>query len=48
VAVRVHRQLAEEALKEQKPEPAVNYYELGVEADPTWAQGWFNAAVIAG
>jgi tetratricopeptide (TPR) repeat protein len=45
---RIRRLAAEDAIRRQKPYEALNYYELGVEADPTWAQGWFNAAVIAG
>lgn len=45
---RVRRLVAEDAIKRQKPYDALNYYELGVESDPMWAQGWFNAAVIAG
>ncbi len=45
---RIRRLAAEDAIKNQKPNDALNYYELGVEADPMWAQGWFNAAVIAG
>lgn len=44
---RIRRLAAEDAINRQKPFEALNYYELGVEADPTWAQGWFNAAVIA-
>lgn len=46
--VRVLRLAAEDAFKSQKPDEALNYYEMGVESDPTWAQGWFNAAIIAG
>jgi len=44
---RVRRLAAEDAIKRQKPDEALNYYELGVEVDPMWAQGWFNAAVVA-
>jgi hypothetical protein len=44
---RVRRLAAEDAIKRQKPYEALNYYELGVEVDPMWAQGWFNAAVVA-
>jgi regulator of sirC expression with transglutaminase-like and TPR domain len=25
---------------------AVSYYEDGVKLDPTWAQGWYNAALL--
>jgi tetratricopeptide (TPR) repeat protein len=46
--VRIRRALAEDAIQQQKPEEGLNYYELGLQIDPTWAQGWFNAAVIAG
>jgi hypothetical protein len=46
--LRVLRLAAEDAVKNNKPTEALNYYELGVQQDPTWAQGWFNAAVIAG
>jgi len=45
---RILRLAAEDAFKRQKPYEALNDYELGVEADPTWAQGWFNAALLAG
>ncbi len=45
---RLRRLAAEDAIKNQKPFAALNYYELGVEADPMWAQGWFNAALVAG
>jgi tetratricopeptide (TPR) repeat protein len=45
---RILRLAAEDAIKRQKPDEALNDYELGVEADPTWAQGWFNAALLAG
>jgi tetratricopeptide (TPR) repeat protein len=45
---RILRLAAEDAIKRQKPDEALNDFELGVEADPTWAQGWFNAALLAG
>jgi hypothetical protein len=45
---RILRLAAEDAIKRQKPYEALNDFELGVEADPTWAQGWFNAALLAG
>jgi hypothetical protein len=45
---RIRRLAAEDAIKRQKPDEALNDFELGVEADPTWAQGWFNAALLAG
>lgn len=46
--VRLLRLAAEDAVKNRKPKDALNCYEMGVETDPTWAQGWFNAAIIAG
>lgn len=46
--VRLLRLAAEDAVKNRKPKDALNCYEMGVENDPTWAQGWFNAAIIAG
>lgn len=45
--VRKYRLLAEDAIKENQPAVALNFYELGLESDPSWAQGWFNAALIA-
>lgn len=45
---RILRLAAEDAVKRQQPYEALNDFELGVEADPTWAQGWFNAALLAG
>ena len=47
-ALLILRLAAEDAIKRQKPDEALNDYELGIEADPTWAQGWFNAALLAG
>jgi hypothetical protein len=46
-AVRVQRLLAEDAVKEKKLIEALVHYELGLEAYPTWPQGYFNAALIA-
>lgn len=45
--VRVNRRLAEDAVKNNKPEEALRYYEAGLELYPTWPQGSFNAALIA-
>ena len=45
---RILRLAAEDAIKRQKPYEALNDFEIGVQADPTWAQGWFNAALFAG
>lgn len=46
-AVRLQRLLAEDALKKKQPEEALDHYENGLLAYPTWPQGWFNAALIA-
>lgn len=45
---RILRLAAEDAIKRQNPAEALIDFELGVQADPTWAQGWFNAALLAG
>lgn len=45
--VRVQRLLAEDAVKNKKPEEALGFYEAGLELYPTWPQGRFNAALIA-
>ncbi len=45
--VRVRRLMAEDAIKNRKPEEALHYYELGLDDYPTWPQGWFNAALVA-
>jgi tetratricopeptide (TPR) repeat protein len=47
-AARVRRLLAEDAIKNKKPEEALMYYEQGLEEYPTWPEGWFNAALVAG
>ena len=41
-----YRILAENAYKENDYISAVRNYELGVAALPTWAEGWFNAALL--
>jgi tetratricopeptide (TPR) repeat protein len=46
--VRVQRLMAEDAFKANKPEEALHYYETGVQLYPTWPEGNFNAALIAG
>jgi hypothetical protein len=46
--VRVQRMMAEEAFKANKPDDALHYYETGVQLYPTWPEGNFNAALIAG
>jgi tetratricopeptide (TPR) repeat protein len=46
--VRVRRLMAEDALKNKKPEDALRYYEQGIESYPMWPEGWFNAALVAG
>lgn len=45
--VRVQRLLAEDAVKNKKPEEALGFYETGLDLYPTWPQGRFNAALIA-
>lgn len=45
--VRVQRLLAEDAVKNKKPEEALSFYETGLDLYPTWPQGRFNAALIA-
>ena len=47
-AARVRRLLAEDAIKNKKPADALMYYEQALEAYPTWPEGWFNAALVAG
>jgi tetratricopeptide (TPR) repeat protein len=47
-AVRVRRLMAEDAIKNKKPEDALRYYEQGIESYPMWPEGWFNAALVAG
>ncbi len=46
-AVREQRLLAETAFKEEKLADALYHYEKGVEIDPVWPEGRFNAALIA-
>ena len=46
--VTVQRLMAEDAIKENKPYEALNYYGLGIQLYPTWPEGNFNAALIAG
>jgi len=40
------RLLAEDALKNKDLAGAAKYYELGIAAEPTWDQGWYNAALV--
>jgi tetratricopeptide (TPR) repeat protein len=47
-AARVRRLMAEDALKNHKPEEALRYYEQGLDLCPMWPEGWFNAALVAG
>lgn len=42
-----HRILAENAIAEKNPQSALNHYESGLESDPLWPQGWYNAAVLS-
>jgi tetratricopeptide (TPR) repeat protein len=46
--VRQYRLLAEDALNQKQFENAAAAYEAGLEIDPLWPQGHFNAAVIYG
>jgi len=39
--------LAEDAIQERDLGAAVAYYKAGVAIDPTWAKGWYNAALIS-
>jgi tetratricopeptide (TPR) repeat protein len=41
-----YRLLAEDSLKNRDLDAAVNYFEQGVDSDPTWAQGWYNVALV--
>ena len=40
--------MAEDAIKNQKPEKALTYYEQALDEYSTWPEGWFNAALVAG
>lgn len=46
--VRVQQLMAEDALKQNQPLAALHYFEKGLELYPTWPEGNFNAALIAG
>ncbi|MGD0888156.1 MAG: hypothetical protein ABR889_02815 [Acidobacteriaceae bacterium] len=46
--VHIQQMLAEDAIKSNKPEDALRYYEQGLNLDWTWPDGWFNAAIVAG
>ncbi|MGH9743174.1 MAG: hypothetical protein ACRD51_12595 [Candidatus Acidiferrum sp.] len=41
-----YRLLAEDSLKNRDLNAAAKYYEQGVGSDPTWAQGWYNVALV--
>ena len=45
--IRTQRLLAENAVKENLPDKALQHYETGIELYPTWPQGYFNAALVA-
>jgi tetratricopeptide (TPR) repeat protein len=45
---RVQLIMAEEAIKDKKPDLALIYYEKGLGAVPTWPEGWYNAALLDG
>lgn len=42
------RLLAEDAYEHKDFSAALEYYEAGTALDPTWAWGWFNAAILYG
>jgi tetratricopeptide (TPR) repeat protein len=46
--VRRFRVLAEDAIKHQEFEKAVDYYEKGMAIEPLWPQGQYNAALLYG
>jgi tetratricopeptide (TPR) repeat protein len=46
-AVRAQRLLAETAVADRKLAQALYHYERGVELDPVWPEGRFNAALVA-
>jgi tetratricopeptide (TPR) repeat protein len=46
--VRRYRLLAEDAIKHKEFEKAVQYYEQGLEIEPLWPQGQYNAALLYG
>jgi hypothetical protein len=46
-AVRIQRIAAEDAIKNNHPDAAMDYYEAGLALYPTWPEGHFNAALIA-
>ncbi len=46
--VHIQQLLAEDAIKSNKPEDALRYYEKGLNLDWIWPDGWFNAAIVAG
>jgi len=45
-AVRIQRIAAEDAIKNNHPDAAMDYYETGLAQYPTWPEGQFNAALI--
>lgn len=44
---RVHRLIAEDEVKKKHPGLALYHYEAALEIQPTWPEGYFNAALIA-
>lgn len=44
---RRYRVLAENAYNEKRFEDALHYYEEGLELEPVWPEGQFNAAMLA-
>jgi tetratricopeptide (TPR) repeat protein len=46
--VRMHRLMAEDALKQKQFDQALAEYEAGLEIDPLWPEGHYNAALLYG
>jgi hypothetical protein len=47
-AVRMHRLVAEDALKQKQFDSVIDEYEAGLEIDPFWPEGHYNAALLYG
>ena len=46
--VKMHRLAAEDAFKEKQFDTAIDEYEAGLEVDPLWPEGHYNAALLYG
>ena len=46
--VRMHRLVAEDALKQKQFDTAIDEYEAGLKIDPLWPEGHFNVALLYG